>query len=370
MTHSSTAVNRCPATWRWGSSFWLTVFAVLVLTGCEKPAVEAEPVVRPVKVQTIGEAGQGAYREYPGTLRATQNAEMGFEVGGRVVEFLVKEGDVVEEGQVLARLDARDYQAELDAVAADLRKAEADLNRSSSIYRQDPGAISKETLDSDRRAVDVAKARYAVAEKALQDTELRAPFDGRVARKLVEDFANVAAKEAVLVVQDTSTMEVQVDLPERDVVLMPVGLSYEQMDRQAKPVVTLSALPGQEYPARVNEFAKAADPVTRTFSVKLVFQTPDDVTLLPGMTARVRVLVDHSSAWSLPVTAVQSDAGGEPFVWVVDEDSLTVSRTVVQVGQMTGDSIRVEEGLQAGQMVAVSGVTYLREGMEVRLLER
>jgi RND family efflux transporter MFP subunit len=191
-----------------------------------------------------------------------------------------------------------------------------------------------------------------------------------MARKLVEDFANVAAKQAVLVVQDTSTMEVQVDLPERDVVLMPVELSYEQMDRQAKPVVTLSALPGREYPARVSEFAKAADPVTRTFSVKLVFQTPDDVTLLPGMTARVRVLVDPSSAWTLPVSAVQSDSGGEPFVWLVDEDSLTVSRAVVQVGQMTGDSIRVEEGLEAGQMVAISGVTYLREGMEVRLLER
>ena len=136
----------------------LVMCSLLLAGGCDKEPPPQPQVIRPVKMLTIEGAGSASQREYPATVKATQQADMGFEVPGRISEFLVKEGQIVESGQVLARLDDRDYQAELEKAKANQRKAQADLNRSLSIYRQDKGAISTTTIESDRRAKEVTDA--------------------------------------------------------------------------------------------------------------------------------------------------------------------------------------------------------------------
>lgn len=342
----------------------------LLTAGCKEQQVEQEPVVRPIKIGTIGSLDAASVREYPGTIRAFQNAEMGFEVQGLITEFLVREGDLVGRGKVLARLDDRDYQAGLRSARAVLRKAQADLTRSLNIFEQDSGAISLRTIDTHRRAVDVADAKLAVARKALEDTRLRAPFSGRMARKLVEDFANVAAKQPVLILQDTSTLEVEINVPERDVVHGRTNRSDAELTKRAKPQVIVSALADRSFPAQVKEFATTADPVTRTFAVKLTFDNPEDVNILPGMTARVRVVIDPKLAWSVPVMAAQADENGKSYVWKVDASNMTVSRTPVELGELFGDRVRIRSGVEEGDMLAVSGVTQLREGMKVRKYER
>lgn len=100
-----------------------------LLVGCSEPLPAEKTVARPVKIHTVGSLTPMAVREYPGTIRAYQTAEMGFEVAGRVIEFLVREGDEVEQGDLLARLDARDYEADLKVAQANLAKAQADLTR-------------------------------------------------------------------------------------------------------------------------------------------------------------------------------------------------------------------------------------------------
>jgi len=342
---------------------------LLAAAGCGEEAVEAPQVVRPVKIHTIGSQDSASVREYPGTIRASQNAEMGFEVAGRITEFFVFEGDTVVQGEILARLDPRDYEAEEKAVLADLRKAEADLERSLRIQKQDAGAISQETIDANRRAVEVARARLEISEKGVEDTDLRAPFSGRMARKLVEDFANVQAKEPVLILQDTSTLEIEISVPERDVAQAQRDRTNISMS-EAKPEVIVSALPDRTFPAKVKEFATTADPVTRTFPIKLTFDNPDKINILPGMTAKVRIVIDPDRAWSVPATAAQADKNGTPYVWKIDPDNMTVAETQVELGEVFGDRVRIEEGVSDGDLIAVSGVTQLREGMEVRAYER
>ena len=339
------------------------------LVGCEEPPEAEVAVVRPVKIHTIGSLDPAAYREYPGTIRAFQNAEMGFEVAGRITEFLVKEGDRVKAEQVLARLDARDYQAQLNAAEAQLRKAQADLTRSENIYKEDPGAISIETIDTHKREVDVANAQLAVALKAVEDTELRAPFAGVMARKLVEDFANVVAKEPVLILQDNSVLEIEVDVPERDMVEGRSDDIKEEVTARIMPKIIVSALPDREFPGTIKEWATTADPVTRTFPVKLNFDNPSDVQVLPGMTARVRVILDPQRAWSVPATAAQADESGQSYVWKVDPSTMTVSRAPVELGELADDRVRLNSGVEKGDMIAVSGVAQLREGIEVRNYE-
>lgn len=372
MPERSPLSDRHPSIFRRLSSA-AAVCGVLALAACGEEAVEQEYVPRPIKTHTIGKADAESRREYPGSIRAFQHADMGFEVAGRVEEFYASEGDDVVQGEVLARLDARDYEAGLKASEANLRKAEADLRRSKSIYKEDPGAISKETIDTHQRAVDVAKADLAVSQKAYEDTKLRAPFSGRMARKLVEDFQNVQAKEPVLILQDTSTLEIEVNVPERDVALGPPDILLEgssERTQRIDPEIIVSALPDLKFPGWIKEAASAADPVTRTFSVKLNFKNPGNVNILPGMTARVQVTVNPERAWSVPVSAAVADDGGKPFVWKVDPQSLAVSRAPVELGDLVDERVRITVGLEDGDLVAISGVNQLRDGMVVRLMEQ
>jgi len=334
--------------------------------GCEKPPAEQPVVVRPVKILTIQAGGSTGQREYPATIKATQQADMGFEVPGRMEEFLVNEGQLVNKGDLLARLDNRDYQYELEKARANQRKALADLNRSLSIYRQDKGAISKGAIDSDRRAKEVADASVQQAEKAVEDTLLRAPFDGYVARKLVEDFANVQAKEPVLILQDISELEVEVSIPERDMVGRERTNDLDALTARVKPEVSITSIPGRSFPARIKEIATTADPDTRTFQVTLIFDPPDDVSILPGMTARARARVVNGAGIHVPVSAVVSNAQYHAIVWKVDPATMTVTPVPVEMGDMQGNEVEISSGLKDGDEIAVSGLDYLQDGMQVR----
>ncbi len=349
--------------------FSLGCYVVLVALGggCEQEAPPSKKeVVRPVKIHQIGSLAPEAVVEYPGTIKAHQTAELGFEVPGRVIEFLVEEGDEVKQGQLLARLDPRDYEAQLRVAQANLEKAQADLRRNENIFKEDPGAISQDEIEKTRRAVKVSQAQLDIAKKALADTRLTAPFDGVVARKLVEDYANVLAKQRVLILHDLSQLEIDVAVPERDVVHRAAQVDKKKWTEQLQPLVLVSALPGRKFPARIKEFAMTADPVTRTFSLTLAFDPPTDVTILPGMTARVRIVVDPDAAFSVPVSAVSADPDKRPWVWKVDPQSMQVSKCYVKLGPLTRRRVLLLEGVKKGDLIAVSGVRLLRPGMKVR----
>ena len=348
--------------------FALLVVSVVMLAGCSEEKGEEKPVVRPVKMFTVGGAENAAQRDFPGTLKAAQHSDMAFEVPGKITAFLVREGVEVEKGQELARLDDRDYVAELEKQKANLRKAAADLKRSLNIQKEDAGAISQETIDTHRRAVDVAKAAVAQSQKAVEDTVLIAPFAGLMARKLVEDYQNVQAKEPVLVLQDLSHMEIEVSVPERDVVGKRGARTPEQLTEEINPRVVVTSLPDKEFPARVKEYATTADPVTRTFQVRFIFDSPDDK-VLPGMTAKI--IVDSlgsagGDSFLLPVNAIAADSEKQPFVWLVDPESMQVKRQPVVIGELTGANVPVSSGVSEGDLVAISGVKLLQEGQEVR----
>lgn len=317
---------------------------------------------------TVGEATAATAREFPGTIRATQHADMGFEVSGRIIERLVNEGQRVKKGDELAHLDDRDYQAQLDKATARLREAQSELNRSERIYEQNPGAISTQKIDTDRKSVEVAEAEVRIAQKAVEDTVLRAPFDGLVARRLVEDFQNVQAKEPVMILQDISELKIEISVPERD---MTAGAarSIEEITKRAQPRVEISSIPGRSFAARVSELATTADTVTRTFQVRLVFEPPDDVSILPGMTARVIAQPLTDDVIRLPSHAAFADESGAAQVWIVDPSTMKVQRRPVQLGELTGSDVEITDGLLKGDQVAVSGVSQLRDGVQVRRYE-
>ncbi len=343
---------------------YLSLFAM----GCKEEVVEGPEPVRPIKIHSIGSLDPAAYRDYPGSVKAFQEARMGFEVAGRITDFMVKEGDEIKKGDKLAKLDSSDYDAALRAATADLNKAKSDRDRSLGIRARDAGAISNEQIEQDERAVEVAEAQLAIAQKAVNDTVLEAPFAGRMARKLVADYANVQAKEAVLILQDISILEIEIDVPERDFAQRPRNnLSKDEMTERVKPLVIVSSVPDVPFPGRIKEFATTAEPITRTFAVTLNFDPVDEYTVLPGMTARVKVVVDPERAWSVPAKAVQQTPEGQAYIWKVDPETMRVSKALVELAEgMVEDRVRLLEGVAAGDQVAISGVMQLEDGLQVR----
>jgi RND family efflux transporter MFP subunit len=363
-----------PSPTRRAAAAWaaLAVWAGALALCCSEEPAPAPPVAQPVKIMTVSGGGGGVSLEFPGVISPIQNAEPAFEVPGKIVEFPVDEGETIEEGAVIARLDPRDFQAEVDKARANLNKTATDLKRFKTLYQK--GVNPKTDVERAEQFYEITAANLRTAEKALEDSVLRAPFAGTVARKLVDDFQNVQAKQPIVILQDESTLEIVVDVPESDFARMTPGLTLEERNRRTRPRVSVSSIPGRSFPAWIKEFSTTADPVTRTFKATFAFDRPGDVTVRPGMTAKITLTPSEAravvGAISIPARAVRTDDTGEAFVWVVDPETMKVKRTPVVLGGLSGEDIGIQSGLAGGEQIAISGVYQLRDGMQVRRFEK
>lgn len=348
----------------------LATTCFVLAAGCEQAPVETPEVVRPVRMMTIESLEGGNVLQYPGEIQGVQNAELAFEVPGRLVQFPVQEGVSVEEGQLLGQLDQTEFQASLDAAEARFRSSSETFERFSEVFER--GAISRQELDLRQRQFEVERAQLDSARKAFEDTRLTAPFAGRIGRTFVDNFNNVRAKQPILLLQDLTELEVVVNVPEQDWLRAKPGLTLAQQTARARPVVSLSSVPGRTFPAMITEVSASADPVTRTFEARARFDPPEDLQVLPGMSASVSVTIprgveEGDLAVHLPANAVLGANDGSSYVWVVGSD-MAVRPVTVEIGNLSGADIQIVGGLGEGDRVAVSGVQHLRDGMRVREL--
>jgi len=345
--------------------------AALLLACGEEPAPPA-PVVRPVKMVEFASDTAATVIEYPARVQAAERSELAFEVAGRIVAFPVKEGQRVARGDVLARLDDRDFVSRVEGEKSHLAAMKAEFDRMKALFEAD--VASKQQYDKALRDYEVAQRRVETASKALEDSVLRAPFDGIIGKKLVDDFANVQAKEPVVSLQGQSReFEVVVDLPEQDALrVQPPGQEGGSAGTRSRARVIFPAYPDREFPLTVKEFAAKADPVTRTFRVTAGFVAPEDLNVMAGMTAKVRVDAAPGSALaradSLPMAAVQGSNEGGPYVWVADPKTMVVSRRPVELGAPFKDRVEIRSGLAPGELVVVSGIHQMRDGLQVSRL--
>ena len=351
------------------------LLAALALSACDTappPEVEAGP--RLVKMMTVGDDALNITWEYPGEIQAVRRVHLGFEVPGKIIELPIEDGLKVNEGELLGRLDPVDYEAARDSAQAHHKAMRSAYVRARNIF--DEGAGSQAEVDKTQRDIKVAEQDLKKAQKALDDTVLRAPYTGMVGERLGDNYQNVKAKEPVLIYQDISSLEMDVTVPERDFVRMRKGLTLEERNTIARPEVAISAIPGRTFPARAKSFTTAADPVTRTYKATFSFDNPGDVNILPGMTARVILnpppdkLEDYTALGgiSVPLVATAGDEQGNAYVWLVDPDSMQVTRKPVTLGEVYAANVRITSGLQNGDRIAISGVTSLQEGVKVRPL--
>jgi RND family efflux transporter MFP subunit len=344
-----------------------------------------ESPIRPLKIMDVGPPQRIITSRYPGKVKAYQEVPLSFRVQGQIIEFPVTKGQEVREGDVLAKLDPRDYEDDVATWEAQYKRRKVIYDRVAQAAKT--GAVSGTDVSNAEADLEIAEAQLRTARKALDDTVLTAPFSGVVANKFVENYEDVRAKQAVLSLQDVrGNIDIEANVPESRIVTGSWSAATTPR-RESQLVATFDYLPGREFPVTIKEFVLEADDETQTYPVTVTMPQPTDVIILPGMTAMVTEHWRRDAAEgeegiiTVPIEAVVVDVplgahdtehrridAGQYYVWTVsgeDGGVLVVNRRDVEVAGMTGDSVSVVKGLEEGDRIAAAGVNFLQVGQKV-----
>ncbi|MGQ7956650.1 efflux RND transporter periplasmic adaptor subunit [Pseudomonas sp. SP16.1] len=350
-------------------TFVASLAIALLLSACGN----GEPVEQPIRpAMVVQPQPAGALVDsYPGEVRARFEPELAFRIGGKVAKRLVDVGARVKKDQPLAELDPQDVRLQLEAIRAQVAAAQANL-QTVRAERERYKALLARNLVS-RSQFDNAENLYRAGEARLKQIEaeydvarnqagyavLRASQDGVIARRAVEVGQVVAAGQTVFTLAADGEREVSISLPEQGFDRFQIGQVVE---------VELWSQPDQRFPGRIREMAPAADPQSRTFAARVAF-TEGKVPAELGQSARVFISSNGEVPLAVPLSALSAEKG-QPFVWVVEPEGHKLQRRPVRVGAYGDGRVPVLEGLSASDWVVAAGVQVLREGQQVRPVDR
>lgn len=373
-------------------------------------------------------AGDGErLRTFPGTVEASRRVELAFRVPGLLVELPIREGQSVVKGDIIAQLRQGEFEARVKSLQGELGQARANLSalrmgeRPEEIRRREAQVratesrlattrmvyernkalvprrgVSQQELEQSESAYRIAQEENTAAIELLQkgtrgreediealeaqvrglegrvvetrfqleDSTLKAPYDGVIAQRFVDQGQNITANTPVVQFQDIEEIDIVVDVPEA------VMVGEIQVADILEMTAEINSAPGVEFPVRIREVAQVADPVTQTFKIRAAMQAPNDLRVLPGMTANVNVryqparVLSENHVW-IPSAAIGLTPAGDQVAWLLGEDQKVASRPI-QVGATAAGRMEILQGLDPGDRIVVAGVRFLREGMQVR----
>ncbi len=350
------------------------IFAIRLLVACEEPPPPTVEKIRAIKAVVVSERGAGQQRRFPSVMEAVDTSSLSFEVAGNTREILVDVGDRVTSGQVLATLDDTPFRLNVDAAEAEVNRAKAnlaekktDFDRQDTLYKKD--WVSKAAWDQAKAAYDAADSQvsYAnsklnLARRDLEKTKLVAPFDGVIAAREADPFQEVARGQKIFDIYIEGAMQVRLSVPETSIQQINLGLP-------ATITFPNENVPPQE--GRVSEVGTVATEAN-AFTVKVTLADPPE-SLRPGMTAEAAMLLggeETETSFLVPLSAIApGDEAGRGYVFVFDPETSTVRKTAVTGGDGVRDNrVLIREGIAAGDIVAVAGVKFLRDGQKVKLM--
>lgn len=344
---------------------YISLIAIALLTACSSPDVKEtqETKTRPAKLLKVSKINTSRTLNFPAIIEADDTAQLTFQVEGQITSIDVLEGQKVKKGQVIARIEDRDYQNSYDESLAQFENAEKNYSRALELSQR--GTVSKSVLDSRKTTLDIAKAVLDTSKKALDDTILKAPFSGFISKVMVDQFQNIQAKEAVANLQSNEVVAI-VNVPAEIVARTP----------QVEPKninIVLNSLPDISIPGELKEFSGEADPETQTYKVSVKFSAPDDLVILPGMTASVFADLElnntsdiKADGISVPIASVVSE-GNNVFVWRVNKETMQISKAPISTEMgMAENKVIVTSGLMKGDLIVAAGGSFLSDGIKVR----
>lgn len=381
--------------------------ALAALTGCRQETQAAsEPAALPVQVRTPNVVERAEAVSASGSVEGSETANVAFLVSGKVMRVLVEEGQHVSKGQLLAELEPTDYRNAFDAASAqkesaaaaaakaqagvrkqELEQARIDFERSADEYKRMKFLVERKSLPPndfqkfeaaynasreryemaqegfrrEDRASAVAQANAAAAQaseegKRLSDTRLMAPISGNISMRRVDPGQTVAPGMPVFSIAELNPVKVRVGVPEAEIGKVHVGGAAE---------VSIPSLGGRCFSGKVSIIGVAAEPASRTYTVKILVPNPGPV-LLAGMVAEARIFGPAKTrSLTIPTEAIVPDPQGAPTVFVYFPEKKRVFSRRVQLGSPVGKEGEVLSGLRGDEQIVVVGQQKVREGSMV-----
>jgi membrane fusion protein (multidrug efflux system) len=289
-----------------------------------------------------------------GTAKASESVDVTAKVSNLVTAIRFDEGQQVRRGEVLVELDGEQARADLAVANAALTESASQLKRSRELHVT--RVLSDQQIEQIEATHAANQARVAAARSRVNDTVIRAPFDGRVGLRRVSVGSLVAPGTVITTLDDTRTIKLDFTVPERVVAAMRAGLELE---------ATSVAYPGEVFTGRVDSVDSRVDPATRSVTVRALVPNAKGL-LKPGMFMNVRLSRGAADLLVVPEEALVPEQG-DVFVYVVQDGAATKRK--VMTGQRTIGSVQVTEGLQAGELVVTEGTQKLRDGASVTLVD-
>ncbi|MGF6159651.1 multidrug efflux system membrane fusion protein [Ensifer sp. KUDG1] len=361
-----------PLEFRRRISFFATAALLTTLTatlaGCSQEKTEVAAVVRPVKVVEIADADTARQLSYSGSVRARTEMNLGFRVSGKIVERVVNVGDRVKVGDLLARIDATDYELAVRSASANLEAAERQVETVKLVRDRAEQLLARkfasqaqfdQSVLSYNQAVatrDAAKSALSQAENQVTYTNLVSDRPGIVTTINADVGQVVGSGTPVATVAVEGEKEVQVAVPETEIANFKTGLPVK---------VGLWSDTDLSLDGTVREVAGSADQQSRTFSVRV--SLPNDPRVLLGMTATVEASAGSGKPYvSVPLSAL-AQKDGYTIVWVVDRGTETVRSRPVTLSDFTTDGVRVTDGLAVGDLVVAAGTQFMADDLKVTI---
>ncbi|MEN6318315.1 MAG: efflux RND transporter periplasmic adaptor subunit [Syntrophaceae bacterium] len=332
----------------------------------ETPIDEDSPLVR---TMTVHSADSTRNYSYPGDVRGRHESQLSFQVGGKITKRHVELGSTVKHGQILMQIDPQDIrqivnttQAQVASAQSQLHLAEKNLKRYRQLYEED--VISRAQLDRHQSAYEVAQAahqqamaQYAQGANQLGYTSLRANQAGVVSGINAEVGQVVGPGQVVITLVKEGEREVEISVPEN---------RLEDLRKATQIKITFWALPNIVVAGYIREIAPMADPISRTYKIRVsLLQPPPDIKL--GMTASVGIAdaSDQSTVVSIPLSALYQTKE-TPCVWIVQNG--VVKLRAIKVGTFGDGQVQVLSGVQFGETIVTAGVHKLREGQKIKIM--
>jgi len=358
----------------WTRRLLSALTVTISLCACSEEQTTPTYPPRALKYVTVEERAGTQVRRIAGVTEAGIVTEIGFEVGGKLIELKPDLGESVRAGELLARLDPEPYQlrlltaqGQLDEAEARAAEAQSKFDRISGLFKKSYASQSEydsalTDLERARANVQVARTQKELAERDLQKTSLTSPLVGLVTAKYVEQFADLTPGKPVLQISSEGRLKVKAAVPQS--LVGNLGLGDEV-------AVYVPTVPPVVLPGRITEIGTRAS-ATSTFPVTAVL-SESDTALRPGTTVDVEfsfATAATGQAFMLPIAAVlPTGEQGAGAIFVFDRDSGKVHRRTVEILNVRGNRLEVAGEIRPGDIVAAAGVPFLYDGMTVRLLD-
>jgi len=336
-------------------SMLVMMAAVAFLTGCaEKEQKKSKPAAVKVTVQQIESTAQTEELSFSGTIEADNSVQIGFAVPGTVSAVKVSEGQHVSPGQLLATIDATEYDNALLIAGAGLEQAQDMFVRLNSLYEK--GSLPAKDFIEIKTKLAQAKANKNLSVKRVYDTKLYAPMSGIITSKSIEKGAMAAPGVPAFTIIKTDQVYARISVPESEIGKVTKG-------QHAK--VFISTL-NQELTGKILIVNPQADPATKSYTVKVQLQNSAGK-LLPGMITQTKIATGRQvEAITIPATAVLRDADDITYVYVTNDQKKVVRKRITASG-VQGNDVVITEGLQRGDHVVIAGQTRLKDGDAITL---